>query len=125
MKKAYLVDTDVLIDFLRGHSKSVDFIKENYASLYITTITIAELYSGVREGKERSILDDFIQAFQVVPIDNEIAQMGGLFRRDYGKSHGVGIADAINAAAAENVGAVLVTLNLKHYPMLKNAHAPY
>jgi predicted nucleic acid-binding protein len=48
-----------------------------------------------------------------------------LFRRDYGKSHGVGLADALIAASAEMRGAVLVTLNRKHFPMLPTVIVPY
>ncbi len=48
-----------------------------------------------------------------------IAAAGGLIRRDYGKSHGVGLADAIIAATVELRKADLVTLNRKHFPMLQ------
>ena len=125
MNLPYLIDTDVLIEYLRGHSKAVIFLEKTRASIYLSSITIAELYAGVRDGVEKEILDEFIQAFQIIPIDHNIARKGGLLRRDYGKSHGVGLADAINAAAAENVGATLVTMNRKHYPMLKSVNVPY
>jgi len=91
----------------------------------ISTVTVAELYAGVREGEERTALDAFIQAFEVVPVNVAIAIKGGLFRRDYGKSHGTGLADALIAASAEVRGAELVTLNGKHFPMLKNVIIPY
>ena len=50
---------------------------------------------------------------------------GRLYRRDYGKSHGVGLADAILAATTETENAELKTLNTKHYPMLKGLRPPY
>ena len=53
------------------------------------------------------------------------AVRGGLFRRDYGKSHGVGLADALIAATAELAQATLVTLNAKHFPMLPTVLVPY
>jgi len=55
----------------------------------------------------------------------EIAKAGGLYKRDYGKSHGVGFADAILAATAEAENAELKTLNTKHYPMLKGLRPAY
>jgi predicted nucleic acid-binding protein len=58
-------------------------------------------------------------------VDAAIAVRGGLFRRDYAKSHGVGIADALIAATAEVAGATLVTLNRKHFPMLASVVVPY
>jgi len=61
----------------------------------------------------------------VVPIDTEIGKAGGLCKRDYGKSHGVGLADAILAATAEAENAELKTLNIKHYPMQKGLKPVY
>jgi predicted nucleic acid-binding protein len=79
----------------------------------------------VREGDERTKLDAFISAFEVVAIDQPIAIKGGLYRRDYKKSHNVGIADALIAATAEIRQASLVTLNKKHFPMLNTVIVPY
>ena len=83
------------------------------------------MYAGVREGAERTKLDEFVQAFEVVPVDREVAIEGGLYRRDYMKSHNVGLADALIAATAESRQAALVTLNSKHFPMLANVIVPY
>ncbi|BDA73460.1 hypothetical protein RIVM261_037260 [Rivularia sp. IAM M-261] len=93
--------------------------------LLVSAITVAELYGGVREGKERKALDEFIRVFEVVPVSNEIAVKGGLYRRDYFKSHNVGLADAIIAATSDIKSASLVTLNQKHFPMLTNVIIPY
>lgn len=122
-----LIDTDVLIDYLRGLPQAVKFLEKIIAddTCYISAMTVAELYVGVREGKERQMLEKFLQAFSVIPIDSNIAEQGGVYRRDYGKSHGVGLGDAIIAASAEFCGAKLATLNKKHFPMLKNIGVPY
>ncbi|MBS0351640.1 MAG: hypothetical protein JSR33_10750 [Proteobacteria bacterium] len=54
-----------------------------YAMLcYLSVITIAELFAGIREGKERSTMANFFQAFEIVEVDTDIAQQGGLYRRD-------------------------------------------
>ena len=74
---------------------------------------------------EQAALENFISLFRVVPVSAEIAKAGGLYKRDYGKSHGVGLADAILAATAETENAELKTLNTKHYPMLKGLRPAY
>jgi predicted nucleic acid-binding protein len=125
MKERLLIDTDVLIDYLRANSQAVDFLENLTQLLLISSITVAELYAGVREGKEKTALDNFISVFEVVPIDEKIATLGGLYRRDYGKSHGVGLADALIAATAKVKQAKLVTLNQKHFPMLTDLIIPY
>ena len=70
-------------------------------------------------------MDALVSLFRIVPVDVEIAKAGGLYKRDYGKSHGVGLADAILAATAEAWKAELKTLNIKHYPMLKGLRSAY
>jgi predicted nucleic acid-binding protein len=127
MKESWLIDTDILIDYLRGHKNAVKFLDDQLSSslCYLSTITIAELYVGVKDGNERKVIEQFINEFLIVDIDYEIALNGGLFRRDWGKSHGVGLADGIIAATAEKLKAKLATLNIKHYPMFQDILAPY
>ena len=74
---------------------------------------------------EQAVLDDFVSLFRIVPVSVNIAKAGGLYKRDYGKSHGVGLADAVLAATAEAENAELKTLNTKHYPMFKGLKPAY
>lgn len=122
---ALLIDTDVLIDYLRDHADAVVYLESIAEEVFISAITVAELYAGVREGEERAALDSFVKAFEIVLVDEAIAVKGGMYRRDYRKSHNVGLADAIIAASAEAKNAILVTLNSKHFPMLTNVIVPY
>lgn len=67
---------------------------------FVSVITVAELHVGVRNGKERTILTGFLDTLKILPLDAETAAEGGLLRRDYGPSHGVGLNDALIAATA-------------------------
>ena len=125
MAEPFLLDTDVLIDFLRGYNKAVDFVTANSHKIILSSIVVAELYAGVKGAAEHATLDSFVSLFSVIPVTSEIARTGGLYKRDYGKSHGVGIADAIIAATCESENAALKTLNVKHYPMIKGLKPAY
>jgi len=125
MARPILLDTDVIVDFFRGYGKAVVFIKTYNTRIILSAIVVAELYAGVKGDAEQAILQDFIALFRVVPVNAEIGRVGGLYKRDYGKSHGVGLADAILAATAEAENAELKTLNTKHYPMLKDLKPAY
>jgi predicted nucleic acid-binding protein len=125
MSDRLLFDSDILIDYLRGQTQAVAYLEERTETLLVSTITVAELFAGVREGKERTALSTFLSAFELVAVDAAIAERGGLFRRDYGRSHSTGLADALIAATAEHLQAQLVTLNRKHFPMLSDVHVPY
>ncbi len=101
MAGSILLDTDILVDFLRGCSKAVPFVNANSERIILSTIVIAELYAGVKGSAEQAVLDEFVSLFRIVTVDANIAKAGGLYKRDYAKSHGVGLADAILAATAE------------------------
>jgi len=125
MASKFLIDTDVLIDYLKDRDEAVHFLESQQVSMLISAITVGELYAGVRDGKERLLLDNFIEYFQIVPLNHALAVKGGLFRRDFKKSHGVGLAYAMIAATAESENATLVTLNQKHFPMISDIVIPY
>ena len=125
MTNSILLDTDVLVDFLRGHSKALAFVNAQSDRIILSSIVVAELFAGVRGDAEQVVLGDFISLFRVIPVDAEIAKTGGLYKRDYARSHGVGLADAILAATAESENAELKTLNTKHYPMFKGLRPAY
>ena len=125
MERSFLLDTDVLIDFFRGFNKAVSFVNRYSSRIILSSICVAELYAGVKKGAEQTSLENFVSLFRVVPVTAEIAKAGGFYRRDYGKSHGVGLADAIIAATSESEDAKLKTLNIKHYPMIKGLTPAY
>lgn len=120
-----LADTDVLVDFLRGNEKAIELVSENSENIIVSPITITELYAGARNEKERDDLDSFLSLFKTIPVDGEIAKAAGLLKREYFKSHNLGIADCLIAASAIASNAKLKTLNVKHFPMFKNLDAAY
>ena len=124
MDDRILIDTDIIIDYLKGYLKAADYLEKNNSELLLSAITVAELYAGVRE-EEKNSLDMFINAFDIIDINHEISIMGGLFKRDFYKSHGVGLADSLIAASAKTTKARLATLNRNHYPMLDDIIVPY
>ena len=125
MSPPVLPDTDLLVDFLRGFDEATALVNALSDRIILSSIVVAELYAGVRGDSERTALDDFVSLFRVAPVDARIARAGGLYRRDFGKSHGVGLADALLAATAEVEGAELKTLNVRHYPMFKELTPAY
>ena len=128
MPQPILVDTDVLIDFLRGREQAVSFVRLESDRIILSSIVVAELYAGARGGKgdtEQVALERFLSMFRIVHVTTEIARLGGLYKRDYGGSHGIGLADAVVAATATLENADLKTLNVKHYPMFDAIEPAY
>ncbi len=117
--KAALFDTNILIDYLKGKPETVSFIDRCLQEGQVLTcslITKVELLSGARQGEEK-VLQDFLDAFDRIGLDDNIAEAAGRYMSLYRKSHGINTADAIIAASALVKKAVLYTLNEKHFPM--------
>ena len=125
MIQRYLLDTDILIEYLRGSQQAVDFVESLTGVLLLSIITVAELYSGVRDATEEKSIEQFLLAFEVLTIDETSARIAGLLRRDFRQSHGTGLADALISASAQTAHATLVTFNKRHFPMLDHVQVPY
>lgn len=125
MAKRFLLDTDIIVEYLRGREQATRFVESLEGHLYVSAITVAELYSGVRGGDEERALERFLDAFEVVPVDRAPARLGGLCRQNHQPGYGTGLADAIVAMSAKSADAVLVTFNKRLYPMADDLLVPY
>lgn len=121
----YLLDTCVIIDYLRDRNEAVEFIRENAVQPGVSVVTVAELYAGVRGTSEQRRIEGLLTRLDVCEVDADIGRLGGLYCRQYSRSHGVEIPDALIAATAELEGLRLVTRNARHFPMLGDVLVPY
>lgn len=114
---AVLVDTDILIDFLRGKDKAKKFLLSiiNDSSIYCSAITVAEIYAGMRD-HEREKTGNLIDSLTIIDVTREIAEKAGRYKSSH-KGHVLELDDCLIAASAFINEAVLATGNSKHYPM--------
>jgi len=120
-----LLDTDILVDYLRGVPSAVTFVMDHESEIALSSVTVAELYAGVRVGEETARLGELVELFPIISVDLQIARAAGTHRRDFGPSHNTGLADAMIAATAEVRHLRLQTLNVRHYPMISGLKPPY
>ncbi len=122
-----LVDTSVLIDFLRGHPGASDLLLRERAAeaLHASEITRMEVLAGMRPADEtatRSLLSTLIWH----PVDAKVAEAAGaLGRRWLPSHHTIDGADLAIAATAIGTGSRLLTRNIRHFPMFADLQAPY
>jgi predicted nucleic acid-binding protein len=121
----HLLDTCVLIDYLRDREAAVQTVRSLEVRPSVSVVTVAELYAGVRNESEHRRIEALPDLLDVRDIDFEIARLAGRYRLQYRSSHGVGIPDALIAATAQVHGARLVTRNARHFPMLDDLLVPY
>lgn len=116
-----LLDTSVLIDFLRrGGGKMTWFYELAKASdrLVISAMTQAELYSGKRIWKSKVAmreLTDLLSGIEVLPLSGSVSKLAGKLRAESGKD----LMDMIIAATALENKLKLATVNKKHFKKIR------
>ena len=120
-----LLDTCVVIDHLRGRVEASDFISRLETRPTVSTVTIAEVFAGLRSQGAEQVARSFFVSCEVLPVDLFVAEAGGNLKRHYQASHGMDLGDALIAATAEHHGLSLATLNVRHFPMFKGLKAAY
>lgn len=125
MSGRLLLDTDVIIEYLRDRPKAIEYFENLESELFVSSISVAELYAGVKGKREEETLERFLAAFDVLPMTKEVARLGGNYRREYGPSHGTGLADALIAATVEKHSVEFASFNRKHFPMVSKLTVPY
>ncbi len=122
-----LVDTSVLIDYLRGHRGAAEILEQERAAapLHASEMTRLELLAGMRPTEEqgtRSLLSVLVWH----PVDDEVVEEAGALGRRWLPSHrNIDGADLAIAATAIRTGSRLLTRNVRHFPMFKDLSAPY
>ena len=118
--KAVLVDSDILIEVLRGRDAGIlaewGELGGGDAVVAYSPVAAAEIWCGARES-ERAAITMLFTALTCVPIDAEIGRKAGDYLRLYRRKHGVELGDALIAATAATHKLALWTRNRKHYPM--------
>jgi hypothetical protein len=123
-----LVDTAILIDHLRGDVRAKRLLADlfdNEDRVWAATPTRTEIIAGIRTGDEPAVTELFA-ILSWIDIDVTVADAAGELARHFARSHtGIDTTDYLIAAAAQSIGARLVTLNVKHYPMFEGLARSY
>jgi predicted nucleic acid-binding protein len=122
---AVLLDTNILIDHLRNRPAAVSLLTGLPQKPSASVLTLSELLSGARSGREETQIASLKQWIRFLDIDAAIAERAGQFIKHYRGSHGIDDFDALIAATAEQYGLRLLTLNTKHFPMFAKLRPAY
>jgi len=116
-----LVDTDVLIWYLRGNQNAYDFI-HSVGEFAISAVTYMELVQGMRDKDELRNLKKALKQWRVKTIymDTETSALALFYVEEYFLSHSMQLADALIGATCAAHGMTLYTANDKHYRVIKD-----
>ena len=114
------MDTSTIIDVLRGREEALSLVEEltSFGARFgITCVNVAEVYAGMEKGEEKGTRK-YIDSFSYVDIVMEAAKLAGtLFQQYRTKGKILSTSDTLIAACCLTKGLVLVTGNIKHFPM--------
>lgn len=116
-----VIDTDVIIWYLRGHDKAFKLI-ESSEQFSISVITYMELVQGMRNKQELNNLRQALHAWntKILYITEEISAKAMFAVEQHFLSHSTQLADALIGSTAIAYGLPLLTGNDKHYKIMKN-----
>jgi len=107
-------DTDVIIDALRGVEKAKVLLLKYKRNNYISSITRAEVYFGMRKD-ERYRTTSLLDCFKEIPIDREIVEMAYDIKENT-KYLAMTLNDCLICASAVKFNEFIITRNSRHYP---------
>jgi predicted nucleic acid-binding protein len=115
-----LIDTDVIIWYMRGNERARDFLDAN-PRFHLSVITYMELVQGMRNKNELRALRRALKNWkaEIIYINEEISSKAMFYVEQHYLSHSVQLADALIAATAVSYGLTLQTGNDKHYKIIK------
>jgi len=115
----YLLDTTILVDLSRDREPVASWLRAVTAGpdeIGLSTV-VAEFFAGLRPDV-RPRWERFTEALVHWDVTREIAIRAGVYRYEFARGGcALHIPDALIAATAATVGAVLVTDNVKDFPM--------
>ena len=115
-----LLDTNILIEILKGNQKTIEQIQHFDATLAISSITVMELYYGALNKMELNKLEKFVSLFRIIQLNEAISVQATKLIRSYAKSHSLDIPDSLIASTALIERCRLFTYNVKDFKYITN-----
>lgn len=114
---ALVLDTTVVIDLLRGREAAMALLEPTREPLMVSTITVHEIYAGMRRGEEE-MTEAMLSSFVQIPFGIAEAEVTGDWWRAY-RSQGVTLdfRDLAIAATAAVRDLPLATANTRDFSM--------
>ena len=121
-----LVDSDVLIEHLRGKTAARDWlvdVRQSSGPLAISVVSLTEIAGGMRAPERREVMR-LLGSMQRFEVTEQVAWRAATLMQEHHRSHS-GLGDYLIAATALTEGLELATLNVRHYPMFPELARPF
>jgi predicted nucleic acid-binding protein len=128
VRNKVIIDTDILVDMLRGVEKAVKFIAELESKGFVlltTVINAYELYYGAYKSKKRpqnlKAVRRLLERMAILKMDRKSAEKAGRIQAEL-ESEGwpIGVRDIMIGAIAITRDYALATRNVEHLQKVKD-----
>jgi predicted nucleic acid-binding protein len=119
-----VIDSDVLIDVLRGIPAASAFLKGLDRPPVCSEVSRVEVLRGMRSG-ERRATERLLSLVGWASVDETVSVTAGAFGRRFRRSHALAVPDLLVAATADRLGLPLATRNVRDYPMFPDLEPAY
>ena len=121
MTNLTIIDTDILIDTSRNKSEAIAYLQHLQLSsnLAISAVTQMELIVGCTNKADLRKIENFLNQFSIIKIDQDISDKSVELLKVYRLSHGLLIADSLIAATAIVWDYPLATKNQRDYRFIQ------
>ncbi|MBC8180339.1 type II toxin-antitoxin system VapC family toxin [candidate division KSB1 bacterium] len=122
--RGILVDTTILIDFLRKKNKEKTLLwklKEMYTTISISSISVFELFAGAIDNSKVKNVQSLLKWLEVVEFDEELGEMAGrIFILLKMRNKIIDFRDLFIGTTAVFYNLEIATLNINHFVNIPN-----
>ena len=127
MNANFLIDTDIIIYWLKGKysqiNEKIDTIDSS--SVFVSSITVAELYFGAYNSSKLienlKLINEFLSEINIINFDSKSAEQFGKIKSELKKTGNlINDSDILIAATALSNNMILISNNEKHFQRIEN-----
>ncbi len=115
-----LLDSTFVIDVLEGLPEAIDRQRAIYEAgdePYVNEVVVCEVRAGLRQRDEPNLIG-ILEPVEFIQPGPERAMQAGIWRRQaHERGHRLALADALIAAAADALGAAVLTRNVEDFAL--------
>ena len=117
----HLPDTNIFIAIFKGDAKLKTLIESCDSA--INTIVYLELIQGAKNKTDINKIEKYLMQFELIHFDKATSQRAIELVRNYSKSHGLMLPDAVVAATCLENTLTLITFNNKDFRFINGLKA--
>ena len=118
-----VIDTSIFIEYLRSKDRGQTILANLPVGsvLYVSSITVFELYSGATDIRKRQDVDALLQGVFILPLNAETAKNAGFIYQDLRRRGSmIEVTDIMIAATALANDLPVKTLNVGHFQRISD-----